>query len=131
MSVQGFKTNVDPLTCMLFHLHGFLKFTSGAKPTGLLMNFKLAAFCDVPSLPHGSVVSSSKCHNGTCEWGGTVILACDTGYSMSGSGELTCIGYGKYTPAVPTCTGKASLFVKKKYVSSRHEPIWLFLDLSL
>ena len=76
------------------------------------MTLYLAAFCEIPTLPHGRIANSWYCSDGECVAGGSVIFACDSGHRLSGPAEVYCFGHGNYTPSIPTCEQGTVILLK-------------------
>ena len=57
--------------------------------------------CGEPSIPNGSVDTSA----GT-SFGDVARYSCDTGYTLSGLAERTCLADGQWSGSVPTCEGE-------------------------
>ena len=70
--------------------------------------FFVAAFCHLPSIPHGTFTKlRSDCHNGACPLKAYVVVRCDPGYYLEGYGTLFCDENTSWHKPLPTCEGKS------------------------
>ena len=67
----------------------------------------VVAWCPIPTLTHGSVSPLYQdCPNEQCWVATQVSFSCDPEYHLSGNGQVRCVGYGEWDPAIPICEGK-------------------------
>ena len=70
-------------------------------------SISVAAWCIIPSVPHGDVIPfGNACNKTHCDLNDGIAIRCDPKYILVGYGVLRCAGYGQWHRPVPNCESK-------------------------